>query len=189
MASFITPSSDRLYQAAYSLYGVLGSQATRTCDASENFFTKQDAKRDAARNALMRLESSPDQAFATARTGNCCQEGRTALGIMTSPHKLGQSHEEEDIEFAAEHHREPRCAFDDCPLPPYTRTNMVKLMPAVVNHTNGSGKPGGPETMPTCAPSQSATESLIATKLVSPIRAVASPPQMNLISELVSSPA
>ena len=67
----------------------------------------------------MRLESSPDRAFATAWTGSCCQEGRTALGIMTTPHKLGQSHEEEDIEFAAEHHREPRCAFDDCPLPPY----------------------------------------------------------------------
>jgi hypothetical protein len=124
VVSFTSPSDEKLYQAAYLLHGVSGSQATRTCDASENFFTRQDAKRDAARNALMRLESSPDRAFTTAWTGNRCQEGRTALGIMTSPHKLGQSHEAEDIEFAAERENsKPRCAFDDCPLPPYQDAN------------------------------------------------------------------
>ena len=117
VVSLTTPSGGKLYQAVCSLHGVSGCQATRTCDASENFTTEQDARRDAARNALMRLESSPDRAFATAWTGNCCSEGRTALGTMTSPRKLGQSREEEYFEFAAE--RENRCALDDCPLPPY----------------------------------------------------------------------
>jgi hypothetical protein len=69
--SLTTPSGGKLYQAACSLHGVSGSQATRTCDASENFPAKQDARRDAARNALVRLESSPDRAFATAWTGTC----------------------------------------------------------------------------------------------------------------------